>query len=111
MRYFAGPDGKKTVETFVEEKEAGEESSFGGDFFKNRMEEMKAGSADEDEKREGKKEGKKTETTSSEDEQEGEFTTFQLEALEAHNLCRWSRRCLEAVCLKHTSQIVAICVD
>jgi len=82
-----GPDGKKTMEMFVEEKEAGEENSFGGDFFKKRMEEMKVGSADEDEKREGKKEAAKAEvdTETPEEEQEGGFTTFQLEALKAHN--------------------------
>jgi len=86
-------DGKRKVETFVEEEEDVGEVGGGHDLFKNRIRELReiGVSSDDDEKREGQK--KEVASSSSSDEQQGEeddghFTKFQLETLKAHNELR-----------------------
>lgn len=86
-------DGKKKVETFVEEEEGA--AGFGEDFFKNRIREFKErGDSSDDEKREGQKseasssssdEHQCGEEDTEKENQDGEFTKFQLESLQAHN--------------------------
>lgn len=85
-------DGKKKVETFVEEEK--DVAKGGHDMFKNRIREVKeiGPSSDNEEKREGQKTKVPSPPSSPNDsqceEENVEFTEFQLETLSSHNKLR-----------------------
>jgi len=88
-------DGKKKVETFVEEEEDAGGPEGGHDLFKNRIRELRErGSSRErsEEEGEGKARGEVASSSSSDEhqceEESGQFSKFQIETLKAHNELR-----------------------